>query len=76
VADNVEDVLEQQRAFVADVSHQLRNPSPRWHSGGLPSSQRTSLLGHSWKRGVWVWVASMDRSAFNDVEAMPRRASV
>ncbi|MBT2529440.1 HAMP domain-containing histidine kinase [Streptomyces sp. ISL-99] len=26
MADNVEEVLEQQRAFVADASHQLRNP--------------------------------------------------
>ncbi|MGW0563961.1 sensor histidine kinase [Streptomyces sp. NPDC003016] len=26
MADNVEDVLEQQRAFVSDASHQLRNP--------------------------------------------------
>ncbi|MFJ4694203.1 ATP-binding protein [Streptomyces sp. NPDC088766] len=26
MADNVEDVLEQQRTFVADASHQLRNP--------------------------------------------------
>lgn len=29
MADNVENVLEQQRAFVADASHQLRNPCPR-----------------------------------------------